>query len=322
VSSWGSHTETRQARRLGVVLVITTVFTVLELVGATAARSQVLWADGVHLLTDVLALALSIAAMRLAVRPATERFTFGLRRVEPLAAVLNGFLVLGASVVIAYEAATDLRGTVSPRPTLMLIVAAAAFVIHGLSAWLLHDVIHHDGHDHGHSHDHSHEDAHAHHDEPHAGHEHSPPKHRGHALNLRGVWLHLLGDTLGAFAALGAALVIHGGGPAIVDPLGSLVVAVILVVGALRLLGEASMVLLEATPPHLPARVVREVIQRETGVLDVLDLRVWTLGAGHDAVAVQVRAAAPCDGLASRIGARLRHDLHVEQVTVQVSEDG
>jgi len=317
VSRW-NPAESRQARRLGVVLAITTVFTGLELAGAAAARSQVLWADGIHLLTDVLALALSIVAMRLAIHPPSDRFTFGLRRVEPIAAVLNGFLVLGASVVIVVEATEDLRGTVSPRPNLMLIVAAAAFVIHGLSAWLLHDVIHHHGegaHAEPHAQDHDQEGHDGHH------HDHHPRPH-GHALNLRGVWLHLIGDTLGAFAALGAALVIHGGGPPIVDPLGSLLVAAILVVGALKLLGEATMVLLEAAPTHLPARAVRDVIARESGVLDIQDLRVWTLGAGHDAVAVRVRASGSATGLAARIGDRLRHDLHVEQVTVQVNDEG
>jgi cobalt-zinc-cadmium efflux system protein len=158
------------------------------------------------------------------------------------------------------------------------------------------------------------------HDHDHAGHSHGPVTH-GHALNLRGAWLHLVGDTLGALAALAAAIVIKCGGPDIVDPLGSILVALVLIVGAGKLLWEATLVLMEAAPLHLPAHIVRDVIQKETGVLGVVDLRVWTLGAGHDAVAAEVRASAPSEDLAQRIAVRLRQELHVEQVTVQITND-
>ena len=104
-----------------------------------------------------------------------------------------------------------------------------------------------------------------------------------------------------------------------VDPLGSLVVALILVGGAGKLLWDATLVLLEAAPAHLPARTVRDLIKQEPGVVDVTDLRIWTLGAGHDAVSGLVRTEGAHDGLAARISERLRRDLRVEQVTIQVS---
>ncbi len=298
--------EAHQARRLALVLALTTVFVALELVGAVLARSQVLLADGVHLLLDVVALALSIFAMRLAVRPPTERFTFGLRRVEPLAAVLNAILVLLASWAIVHEAASDLASTTLPRPTLMLIVATAALFVHGISAWLIHDAIGH-REEHAGRHDHAHD--------------HPPSRHHGHALNLRGVWLHLVGDTLGAVAAVVAAIVIRAGGPAVVDPLGGILVAVLLVLGTLKLLKDAVLVLLDAAPAHLPARLVRDVVLGEPGVLAIVHLRVWSLGAGHDAVAVKLRAGATDAGLASRLSHRLRHELGVELVTVEVSSE-
>jgi cobalt-zinc-cadmium efflux system protein len=302
-----THAEAHQARRLRLVLGLTAVFVTLEFVGAIAARSQVLLADAVHLLLDVVALAMSIGAMRLAVRAPTDRFTFGLRRVEPLVAVLNAVLVLAASWAIVDEAAQDLSSTTVPRPTLMLIVATAALFVHGMSAWLIHDALEHSGHD-----------DHAHHDHGHA----HPPRQHGHALNLRGVWLHLVGDTLGAVAAVVAAVVIRFGGPAIVDPLGGILVAVLLVAGAIKLLRDASLVLLDAAPSHLPTRVVRELVLGELGVTGITHLRVWTLGAGHDAVAMKVRVAADDAGLANRLGHRLRHELGVELVTVEVSREG
>ncbi len=290
------------------VLAITSAFVVLELGGAVLARSQVLLADGLHLLLDVFALGLSIAAMRLAVRPPTDRFTFGLRRVEPLAAVFNGFLVLAVAAAIVREAVGGLAEPGSPLPSIMLIVASAALGVHGVSAWLIHDALHAKlpG---SHAHEHEHEHAHAH------AHGHG----RGHALNLRGVWLHLIGDMLGAVTALVAALTIRLGGPTLVDPLGSLVVALILFVGAIRLLRDAALVLLDATPAHLPIRAVRELIAAEPGVVAVADLRLWTVGAGHDAAAVRVQVAAPDEKLARRIRDRLHGQLGIELVTVEVS---
>ena len=308
--------EAHQARRLGLVLGLTTVFAALEIVGAVAAKSQVLLAEGVHLLLDVVALALSIAAMRLAVAPPTERFTFGLRRIEPVAAVLNALLVLVASWAIVHEATGDLASTTVPRPTLMLIVATAALFVHGFSAWLIHDAIEHRAEPsgaHAHAHDHAHDHALAH---------GAPARHHGHALNLRGVWLHLAGDTLGAVAAVVAAIVIRAGGPAVVDPIGGILVALLLVLGALKLLRDAVLVLLDAAPVHLPTRAVRDLVLGEPGVLAIVHLRVWTLGAGHDAVAVKLRAGASGAALASRLSHRLRHELGVELVTVEVSNEG
>src|SRR4051794_33204136 len=196
--------EARQARRLLIVLVIIALFFIVELAGAYAARSEVLKVDALHLLMDVFALAMSLLAMRLAVRRPTARFTFGLRRAEPVAALFNAALVIAATVTIVREGIESLRtGGAEPIAWIMLIVAAGALVVNGLSAWLLHGAIH-GGHDHG---------AHAGHAPGHGGH--------GHALNLRGAWLHLLGDTLGSLAALVAAIIIRAGGSTAADPIAS-----------------------------------------------------------------------------------------------------
>jgi cation diffusion facilitator family transporter len=204
----------------------------------------------------------------------------------------------------------------------------------------LHDVLKHGTHGHGGEHGHGRHDDHGHdhgdgHD-PHDGHDHDAPKashrehakhrakHAGHSLNLRGAWLHLAGDTLGSLAALGAAIVIHFGGPARIDPVASFLVASILVFGALRLIRDATLVLLEAAPVHLPVNAVREVILSVPEVVSIHDLHVWTLGAGHDAITARVHAKSQDKALATRVSRRLRDDFHVEYVTVQVDfdEDG
>jgi cation diffusion facilitator family transporter len=306
----GSFTvgEARQAKRLFIVLVTIALFFVAELGGAIAARSEVLKVDALHLLMDVFALGMSLVAMRLAVRRPTARFTFGLRRAEPVAALFNAVLVIVATAGIVREGIEGLRtGSEAPNAGIMLYVAMGALLVNGISAWLIHGAIHH-SHD-GHAH------AHAHHDPEH---EHGAKKKvHGHAMNLRGAWLHLLGDTLGSLAALAAAIVIRAGGPPSVDPLASFLVAAILLAGAFRLIRDATLVLLEAAPQHLPVGAVRNVVAAFPGVAHVHDLHVWTLGAGHDAITVHVQAR-PDATLARRLSDRLRARFDVEYVTVQV----
>jgi cation diffusion facilitator family transporter len=333
--------EARQARRLKMVIGLVSGFFVLELIGAIVAESVVLQADALHLLMDVLALAVSLFAMRLAVRRPTPRFTYGLRRAEPVAAIFSALLVLLTTAGIVFEGVEALRDHTPPKAGIMLVVATLALFVNGLSAWLLHDVIGHahphahdpdnpDDHAHEHEHDqageHGHDHAHEHdHDHAHTrDHAHDVKRHardakqHGHAMNLRGAWLHLLGDTLGALAALGAALVIRFGGHPAADPIASFVVAAILLVGSLRLLRDATQVLLEAAPQHLPVAAIREVVLGFPGVASMHDLHVWTLGAGHDAVTVHVCSPSADAAFGQRLSERIRDVLQVEYVTVQV----
>jgi cobalt-zinc-cadmium efflux system protein len=301
--------EAKQARRLSMVLAIVSTFLVFEFTGAVIARSNVLQADALHLFMDVLALAMSLVAMRIAVRRPTPRFTFGLRRAEPVAAMFNAILVLFATFEIVERAIAALRDDAKPEPSIMLVVAIGALVVNGISAWLLHDVI---GHDHGShaGHDHGNDK----HDHAHQGHDH------GHTLNLRGARLHLIGDTLGSVAALVAAIVVRAGGPSAADPIASFLVAIIIGVGAVRLLRDALMVLLEAAPIHLPVHAIRKAIQRYPGVAEVHDMHVWTLGAGHDAIVVHIHADGTEPHLVSKLARHLRNTYKVEYVTVQVEQ--
>jgi cation diffusion facilitator family transporter len=324
-------TERRQARRLLLVLFVIAAFFVVELLGAKAARSDVLEADAYHLLMDVFALGISLGAMRLATRRPSPRFTFGLRRVEPLAALVNGVLVFGVVIELVRDSLQHLADPTMPRSNIMLIVATAALVVNGFSAWILHGAMHgHAGHSHGHGHSHApapalapapapapalalapapappdedeghHADAHAHH------------------LNLRGAWLHLLGDALGSFAAFIAGVAIKYGASPIVDPLASFLVVAILIIGALRLVRDAGLVLLDAAPPRLPVARVRKVVLAHPGVVQVHALHVWSLGTGHDAVTVHVTADGADPDLGTRLGDVLRTKFEAEYVTVQV----
>jgi cation diffusion facilitator family transporter len=308
--------ERRQSTRLFIVLLLIGAFFVVELIGAKIARSDVLEADAFHLLMDVLALAISLLAMRVASRAPNSRFTFGLRRAEPIAAMANGVLVIGVVIELVRDAVEHLgKAGAEPRSGIMLAVASAALVVNGLNAWLLHGAMGHHGHSHGahehaHAHEHEHEHEHAH------AHEHA---HRGHGhLNLRGAWLHLLGDALGSMAAFGAGLAIRLGATPIVDPLASFVVVVILVIGALRLLRDAGLVLMEAAPAHLPVAKVEKALLSVNGISRVSALHVWSLGTGHDAITAHVRTSSLDPKIGAQASAVLRQKFSVEYVTVEV----
>jgi cation diffusion facilitator family transporter len=305
--------EAKQARRLGLVLGLVGGFFVLELAGAILAESVVLQADALHLLMDVFALGVNLAAMRLAVRRPTPRFTFGLRRAEPVAAIFSALLVLVTTAAVVVEAVAALHERTPPKAGIMLVVATLALFVNGASAWLLHDAL---GHDHGHPHA---ADPDNPEDTPHPDDDHHHDHDHGHTLNLRGALLHMLGDALGALAAVGAALAIQYGGPGLAwaDPVASFAVAAILLVGSLRLLRDATLVLLEAAPRHLSVGAIRAVIAGFPEVEAIHDLHVWTLGAGHDALTVHVVTSSRDLAFAGRIAARLRSTLRIEYVTVQ-----
>ena len=141
---------------------------------------------------------------------------------------------------------------------------------------------------------------------------------RGHHLNLRGAWLHLLGDALGSLAAFAAGLAIRLGMPPIVDPLASFIVVAILVVGAIRLLRDAGLVLLEAAPHHLPVAKVEKVLLSMEDVTHVSALHVWSLGTGHDAITARVRTRSTDPKLAARASELLRKRFTAEYVTIEV----
>lgn len=312
------ETERRQARRLLIVLVVIALFFGVELAGAKAANSDVLEADAYHLLMDVFALGISLAAMRVAAAHPSDRYTYGLRRAEPMAALVNGALVLGVCAELVRDAVDHLRHPEMPKAGLMLMVSIGALVVNGISAWVLHGAMHtHGGHGHDH-HGHGHGHAHHHHDDEGEGHAHNQGAH----LNLRGAWLHLIGDALGSVAALVASLVIRFGGTPLVDPIASLIVVAILLIGAFRLLRDAGAVLLDAAPKHLPVEKVKKMLLDIEGVKEIHALHVWSLGTGHDAVTAHLIVDDKHLDIGAKASRKIRHSLKVEYVTVQIEREG
>jgi cobalt-zinc-cadmium efflux system protein len=240
------HHDVREIgrKRLLIVLAMTATFMVVEFVGGWLSNSLALMADAGHMLSDVGALALSWFALWFSRRPATPEKTYGYMRIEILAALVNGATLIVIALVIIWQAWIRLREPQQVEGGLMLAVAAGGLTVNIIAAFLLHAS-------------------------------------SGHNLNVRGAYLHVLGDLLGSVGAISAALVILATGWTPADPLISVFVALLILFGSWRLVRESVDVLLEAVPRHIDLAAVRAAIMRIPGVEEVHDLHVWTVTSGY-----------------------------------------
>ena len=239
----GGGLDTGTIRRLRAALAITAAFLIAEIVGGILSNSLALLADAGHMLTDVAALALSLFVAWFSRQPGTPTKTYGYLRWEILAAFLNGTALLLISVWIGWEAVLRLR---SPEPVeggLMLGVAVGGLVVNLVAARMLH------------------------------------PSSTS-SLNVRGAYLHVLGDLLGSVGTVTAALIVKLTGWYAADPIVSLISVLLIVRGAWVLVRESVDVLLEAAPSHIALGAVRAQLEAIPGVESVHDLHVWTVTSG------------------------------------------
>lgn len=237
----GDHA--RSTKALTWALGLTAFILVVEAVGGWMSNSLALLADAGHVLTDAGALGLSLFVAWLAKQPGSSAKTFGYLRWEILAALINGATLLGISLWIVIEAVIRFR---HPEPVVgstMLIAATLGLVVNGVAVWLLHGV-------------------------------------REGSLNVRGAYLHVLGDMLASGGTVVAALIIRSSGWLRADPIASLVTTVLIVLGAWQLVRESVDVLLEAAPPHIAPDSVRLKLEEIPNVESIHDLHVWTVTSG------------------------------------------
>lgn len=254
------HTDPHAAdtrRRLLLALAVTAVFMVVEFAGGLLTGSLALLADAGHMATDVAALALAVVAANLARRPASPRRTFGMLRMEVIGAFVNGATLVGIVVWIFYEALGRLGQEYTIDGPLMLGVAAV-----GLGANIVAAVVLHRG--------------------------------AAHSLNVRGAYLHVLGDLLGSLGALIAGFVIWTTGWTLVDPLVSMLIGLIILVGSLRLLRVSVNILLNAAPEDIDTEAVRAALESNPHVAEVHDLHIWSISAGNPSLSAHLRLHPEC----------------------------
>jgi cobalt-zinc-cadmium efflux system protein len=273
-------------RRLRAVLLLTAVFTIVEAVGGWASGSLALLADAGHMLTDSGALGLALLSAWIAQRPPDARKTYGYQRWEILAALLNGAVLFGIVVWLVIEAIHRIGNPPPVRSGMLMVVAALGLIVNLIALWLLHG-----------------------------------PHHE--SLNTRGAYLHILGDLLGSVGALTAGVVIALTGWTLVDPILSIALSLLILVGAWRLMRESTDILLEAVPRHVSMDEVQQTMLTVPGVTAVHDLHVWTVTSGMVAMsghAVVPDLAGHPDAL-DRIRERLAR-LGIGHVTIQLEIEG
>jgi len=236
------------------VLVITAVFMVVELIAGWVSGSLALVADAGHMLTDVGALGLSLFTAVLARRPADLKRTYGYLRWEILAALVNGATLFGLAAWVVVEAVGRIARPHPIQAALFAVVAGLGLCVNGVSLYVLH------GHRHG-------------------------------SINVRGAYLHIVGDALASIGTVLAAIVVATTGWTPADPLISIVLALLILGGAWRLVRESTDILLEAVPRHIALDDVRRRMLDVSGVRDVHDLHVWTVTSG--VVAMSGHAVVP-----------------------------
>lgn len=239
-----------QGARLLQAMLLTLGFAAVEAVAGVWSGSLALLSDAGHMLTDGLALGLAALAAWLARKPPTPRYTYGLVRVEMLAALANGLIMLALISYIVIEAIQRLH---TPQPVLggvVMVVAGIGLAVNLVVAWML--------------------------------------RHGRDNLNVRAAFLHVLGDLLGSLAALAAGAVIWFTGYTPIDPILSLLVSGLILAAALRLLWESLHALLEAVPRHIDVDCVARDLLDIPGVQVVHDLHIWTLSSGQIALSAHL----------------------------------
>jgi cobalt-zinc-cadmium efflux system protein len=275
----------KERRRLGMSLAITAVTMVAEASAGLVVGALALVSDAGHMLTHAFALGISLAAIVLAARPTSAERTFGLHRVEILAALLNGLTLLAATAWITWEAVKRFEHPTPILGTPMLVVAAVGLAVNLLTAWLLHDIGKRD-------------------------------------LNVRSAFLHMLGDTVSSVAVVAGAVVIDATNWLWIDPALSLGICVLILIWSAGLMRDAVRVLLEAAPYGISIQFLREAVGKGfPEVVALHDIHVWTVTSGMVAmtarVEVNLESLDDCCALSERLESFLRQDFGIGHATLQ-----
>ncbi len=269
---------------LGWSLAATFCFVAVEIFAGIEAHSLALLSDAGHNFTDTLALLLAWFGFYLEARPANEIKTYGYHRAGVLSAFVNALALLILSAWIFYESALRLSHPRAVQEGIMMAVAALGLVLNGGIMLALRPASRHD-------------------------------------LNLRGAFVHMLGNALGSVAIVAGAIVIRYTGWERVDPALSILIGILIVWTAWDIIREALNILLEGLPRGIHFHDVTAAMRAVEGVLDVHDLHIWSLGSSTHALSCHVLIAdvppSASDATLQRLNAMLAGRFHISHTTVQ-----
>jgi cobalt-zinc-cadmium efflux system protein len=280
-----SHDLTRSALRLGFFL--TAAILVVELASGLLSHSLALLSDAAHVVTDVVAFGLAWFAAAQAERPANERRTFGYHRLGIIVALMNGLTLIALAIWIGFEAWNRLRTPETVTPWLMIVAALVAIAVNLFIVWRLHG---------------DHEN-----------------------LNSRASALHALGDVGASVGVVVGAVVIALTGASWVDPMISLAIAILVSISAVRLIREASDILLESAPRGVSSDAVADAICSVKGILGVHDLHIWQISGGLRALSCHALIAdippSASASLLDQVSDLLRERFSICHTTIQMESE-
>jgi cobalt-zinc-cadmium efflux system protein len=280
--------NSKMQRVLQFSMVLTTAYVAATFIFGLRAHSLALISEAGHNVSDLLAILLSFVAVYFQGRPPTDQKTFGYQRAGVLAAFVNALTLVVLSAWIAIAAIHRISAPVAVQPKLMMIVAAAGVLMNGTVATLL-------------------------------------SRFSGD-VNIRSVFLHMLGDTLSTAAVIVGGAAILFTGMTWIDPVLSILIAGMILWSSIGIVRETLNILLEGTPRNLQLGEVRVAMESVAGVLDVHDLHVWSLGSQSHALASHITIAempmSECSSILDGINCALRDRFHIHHTTIQFETTG
>lgn len=272
-------------KRLSIVLGITLAFTVVEIIGGILSNSLALLSDAGHMIMDSAAISLSLFAVHLSMRPPSEKNTYSLVRIEIVAAFLNGITLVGLALYIFYEAVQRIEEPPEIKAGMMLTIAIGGMLANVAAAYMLW----------GASHDN---------------------------MNVKGAYLHILGDLAGSFGAVIGGVVILLTGWTMADPIISILIALLIIRSSVALLKDSLHVLMEGAPPHIDSAEIIGRINSMDGVQAVHDFHIWSLTTGIVLLTahVGVHERGSAISILENITLMLKKDYGLNHVTIQVED--
>ena len=243
------HRPDTTEKNLRYAIYATSTIFILELAGGLYTNSLALLSDAAHMFMDVFALVLTYAAIQIAKKPSSPRVTYGYHRLEIFSALINGFTLIIISVFIAREAYFRLLEPPQVRGMEMLVIAAVGLVV---NLWVTTRL-------HGH-----------------------------HDLNVRGAYLHALGDTLSSVAVIAGAIIILFTGSLLADPVLSFIIVAVILLGSVRLIRDSLHILMESTPRHVDINELVKAVNSIEGVEGIHDIHLWSVCSNVHALSAHI----------------------------------
>lgn len=281
----GQQVDSKNKKVLKWTFFLIAGFMIVEVVGGIMTNSLALLSDAGHMLSDAAALALSYVALSIGQRDVTGKKTFGYRRFEIFAALINGLTLIALSLYIFYEAIQRFSEPPAVASKGMLIVAILGLLVNIVAAYILQ---------------------------------------RGdnENLNVKSAFLHVLGDILGSVGAITAALLILFFGWNLADPIASMIVAVLIIISGYRVTRDSFNILMESAPENLPSEDVQAKLLTVEEVEEVTDLHIWSITSDFPSLTCHVIVYEQADEqiVLRKIQNLLHDEFELHHMTIQIEK--